>query len=316
MRRHNNLYEQIYNLDNLILAEKKARRGKSKQKGVIEFDKNKNQNLINLSILLQKEEFRTSEYNIFTLYKKKERIIHQLPYYSDRIIHHAVINIIESILVDCFVSNTYNCIKGRGIHKGLNSLRKSLRDKENTKYCLKIDIKKFYPNIDNNILKLLLRKKFKDKRLLSLLDNIIDSTKSVPLGNLLSQYFGNFYLTYFDHWLKEELRVKYIFRYCDDIIILFSNKEYLHNLRVEIQNYLKENLKLILKSNYQIFPVNKRGIDFLGYKSFHNYTRLRKSIKLNYIRMIKKNKNYKSIVSYHGWIMHCEGLNLEKKYLN
>lgn len=193
------MYNKIYNIDNLILAERKARRGKLKQKGVQLFDKNKEDLIINLHHLLINKEYITSEYKIFKLFEKKEREIYQLPYYPDRIVHHAVINIVENIFVDCFTSDTYSCIKKRGIHKCLNNLIEALKDVDNTRYCLKIDIKKFYPNVDNNILKQLLRRKFKDEDLLILLDEIIDSNKGLPIGNLLSQYFGNFYLNYFDH---------------------------------------------------------------------------------------------------------------------
>lgn len=160
-----------------------------------------------------------------------------------------------------------------------------------------------------------MRKKFKDTDLLYLLDNIIDSAEGVPIGNYLSQYFANFYLSYFDHWLKENKKVKHYFRYCDDIVILAKTKEELWILYKEIEEYLESNLKLKVKPNYRIFPVST-GIDFVGYKTFHNYCLLRKSIKLNFIRMIKYNKNDKSIASYNGWLKWCNSINLRNKYLN
>lgn len=302
-------------LDNLILADKKARKGKAKQPGVIEFDKNPKQNLFNLHRLLCYKKYKTSEYDIFFIKEPKEREIFKLPYYPDRIVHHAIMNILEKIFVKMFISNTFNCIKGRGIHKALKTLKKALKDKYNTIYCLKFDIKKFYPNIDNQILKDLLRRKFKDKDLLDLLDEIINSTKGIPIGNYLSQYFANYYLTFFDHWIKENKKVKYYFRYCDDIVILFNNKEYLHALLDEIRIYLKDNLKLDIKENYQIFPVEARGIDFVGYKFYHNYILLRKSIKKRFIRMIRYRDNIKSRGSYKGWLVHCDSINLQNKYL-
>lgn len=224
-------------------------------------------------------------------------------------------NILEPIFIKTFTINTYSCIKGRGIHKGLRDLNLALKDIDNTQYCLKLDIKKFYPNIDHNILKLLLKRKFKDQKLLNLLYEIIDSSKGVPIGNYLSQFFANFYLSYFDHYLKEILKVKYYFRYCDDIVILHNNKQYLHILRCDIQDYLKDNLNLEIKNNYQVFPVSKRGIDFLGYKSYHTHILLRKSIKLRFIKMVKYNKNKKSISSYNGWLSWCNSKNLLNKYL-
>ncbi len=199
MKRIGNLYEKIYSVDNLLLADKKARRGKSSRKEVIEFDKKKYKNISNLHNILKENRYKTSKYELFTLYDPKQREISKLPYYPDRILHHAILNVIEPIFINTFTSNTYNCIKGRGIHKAFYKLKEDLKDVENTKYCLKLDIQKFYPSINNNILKQLLRKKFKDNKLLNLLDEIIDSTNGIPLGNYTSQFLANFYLTYFDH---------------------------------------------------------------------------------------------------------------------
>lgn len=316
MKRYNNLYNKICDIDNLILADKKAKKGKSKKKDVIEFNKNYDLNLLKLNEILINKTYKTSKYHMFNIFEPKQREIYKLPYYPDRIVHHAIMNILEDIFVKTFTSDTYNCIKKRGIYKAFYKLKHILKyDKPNTQYCLKLDIKKFYPNINNEILKLLLRKKFKDNDLLKLLDEIIDSTNGIPIGNYLSQFFSNFYLTYFDHWIKEELKIKYYFRYCDDIIILNNNKEELHIILNKIKNYLNDNLKLEIKSNYQIFKVEDRGINFLGYVFFHNYILLRKSIKLRFIKMIKINKNLKSIGSYNGWLCHANCINLKNKYI-
>lgn len=315
MKRTGNLYQKICSLDNLILAESKARKGKSKHKDIIKFDLNKDNNLLKLHKLLINKSFKNSEYHVFTIFEGKERRIYKLPYYPDRIVHHAIMNILEPLFVSSFTSNTYSCIKGRGIHKGLVDVNNALNDKDNTQYCLKLDISKFYPNVDHDILKQLLRKKFKDKDLLYLLDEIIESAPGLPIGNYLSQFLANFYLTYFDHWIKEELKVKYYFRYCDDLVILSSNKKELHELRIKIQEYLKANLKLKIKSNYQVFPIKDRGLDFLGYKSYHDYILLRKSIKLRFIKMIKYNYNNKSIASYNGWLSWSNSKNLIHKYI-
>lgn len=314
MKRKGYLYDKICSINNLKLADKKARKGKFKQKSIKEFDKNRENNIINLHHLLINKEYKTSEYKIFTIFEKKERVIYQLPY-KDRVVHWAIINILENTFVKSFTADTYSCIKKRGIHKCLKNLTKALKNKEDTKYCLKIDIKKYYPSIKNNILKQLLRKKFKDPDLLDLLDEIINSNEGQPIGNLLSQWFGNFYLTYFDHWLKEELKIKKVFRYCDDIVILGSDKSELRIILNKIKIYLKTNLELEL-SNWQIFPVESRGIDFVGYVSYHDYIFLRDGIKRNFIKMIKYNRNDKSEKSYYGWLKHCNSINLQNKYLN
>lgn len=315
MKRFNNLYSKICNINNLLLAENKARRGKSNREDVKLFDKNKEDLIINLHHILLSKEYTTSDYDIFTLFEGKERIIYKLPYYPDRICHHAIMNILEPIFISCFTKNTYSCIKNRGIHKTLKDIKFSLKDEENTKYCLKLDIKKFYPSINHNILKLLLRRKFKDKDLLVLLDEIIDSAIGLPIGNYLSQFLANFYLTYFDHWLMEEMKVKYYFRYCDDIVIFGSNKQELHKLLDKIIVYLYNNLKLEVKNNYQIFPIEKRGLDFVGYKFYYNYILLRKGIKNRFIKMIKFNNNIRSRASYNGWLSFCNSINLQNKYL-
>jgi retron-type reverse transcriptase len=312
MKRINNLYERICSMENLQLADAVARKGK-KQPAIAAHDLNRDANLIMLQQLLKEKTYRTSEYTTFRIFEPKERIIFRLPYFPDRIAHHAVMNVLEPIFVSAFTADTYSCIKGRGIHAVAASVKNALRDDEGTRYCLKLDIKKFYPSVDHGVLKQQLRKKFKDADLLWLLDGIIDSAEGLPIGNYLSQYLANFYLTYFDHWLKEELRVKYYFRYADDMVILASDKPYLHRILSEIREYLREKLKLTIKENYQVFPVDDRGIDFVGYVFFHTHTLMRKRIKQNFARSLKRGSNPQSIASYKGWASHCDSKNLLKK---
>lgn len=210
MKRLSHLHEKIYSKENLQLADKKARKGKLWQYGVRLHDKNREENIATLHEMLRNKTYRTSDYTKFIIYEPKEREVYRLPYFPDRITHHAVMNILEPIFVSTFTADTYSCIKGRGIHAAVRNLRGALRDEPKTRYCLKIDIKKFYPNINHDILKSLLRRKFKDKDLLWLLDEIIDSADGLPIGNYLSQYLANFYLTYFDHWIKEKWMLKII----------------------------------------------------------------------------------------------------------
>ena len=163
--------------------------------------------------------------------------------------------------------------------------------------------------------------KIKDEELLQLLDEIIDSAEGVPIGNYLSQFFTNLYLAYFDHWIKEILKVIYYFRYCDDITILGSSKEELHEQFLKIQEYLEVNLKLQVKPNWQIYPVEARGIDFVGYVFRHKYTRLRKSIKHNLFVKVSgqaKQFSYKKdrvakIGSYFGWLKYCNSKHFLQK---
>jgi retron-type reverse transcriptase len=225
-------------------------------------------------------------------------------------------NVLEPMFVSTFTADTYSCIKKRGIHAAFYSLKAALKDQQNTTYCLKLDVKKYYPSIDHQVLKDLLRRKIKDQDLLQLLDEIIDSAEGLPIGNYLSQYLANFYLAYFDHWLKEVKKVKYYFRYSDDMVILAPDKESLQKLLSEITIYLRDKLKLQVKDNYQVFPVKDRGIDFVGYVFFHTHILLRKSIKQSFARMLAGHSNPQSTASYKGWTSHCNSKNLLKKLLH
>lgn len=315
MKRHTNIFEKITDIQNLYLADQLASNGKSNTAGVKIHMDNQDMNLLKLQRMLLDKTYRTSKYSVFKVYEPKEREVYRLPYFPDRIAHHAIMNVLEPIFVNTFTTDTYSCIKGMGLHKASRRLATALKNKSETSFCLQIDIKKFYPNVNHSILKVLLRKKFKDKELLWLLDEIIDSADGVPIGNYLSQYFANFYLTYFDHWVKEVLKIKYYYRYADDIVILSNNKSHVHKVLWQVTDYLKENLKLQVKDNYQIYPVESRGIDFLGYVHFHGHTLLRKTIKQKFARKVKKGASKQSISSYLGWLKHANCRNLEKKLI-
>lgn len=327
MKRYGNLYEKIYDIGNLRLAHKKARRGKTHYTEVKMVDSNPDYYLNQIHEMLKNKTYKTSQYEIFTkLDKDKEREIYKLPYFPDRIVHWAIMLQLEDIFMRTFIRDTFAALPGRGIHDALKRLHKFMEDREGTKYCLKLDIKKFFPSINHEILKQLLRKKIKDKDLLWLLDEIIDSVdgeKNIPIGNYLSQYFANFYLAYFDHWIKEQKGVKYYLRYMDDIVILHKDKEFLHQLRKDIEKYLKENLKLEIKENWQVFPTYIRGVDFVGYKSFGNYTLLRKSTAKRFKRKMRKImkkesinfRDFCTIQSYKGWLKWANCYNLSQKYI-
>lgn len=312
MKRIGNLYNDIISIENLNLADQKAQKGKLGQYGVQLHNRNKEAQILQLHKTLKAKKHKTSPYSTFKIYEPKEREIFRLPFFPDRIVHHAIMNKLKPIFVSTFTNDTYSCIEGKGIHAASNNLKKAFKDIQGTTYCLKLDIKKFYPNIDHAILKNLLRKKLKDQDLLTLLDEIIDSAPGVPIGNYLSQYFANFYLTYFDHWIKEQKKVKYYFRYADDMVLLSESKEQLQVFLSEIKEYLNANLKLTLKPNRGVFPT-KLGIDFVGYVHYHGYTLLRKSIKKDFARAIHKKKPQATINSYLGWLIHSDSNHLTKK---
>lgn len=224
-----------------------------------------------------------------------------------------------------------------------------LTDGENTRYCYKIDLHHYYQSINHEVLKQKFRKVFKDPELLWLLDEIADSINTateedlielslsgeievdpntgIPIGNYMSQYSGNFYLSSFDHWVKEELHVKHYYRYMDDVVIFASSKEELHEIHRKVTAYTRDYLHLNIKGNYQIFPTKVRGVDFVGYRFFGEYTLLRKSTAINFKRKMracrKKMENnipptyseWCSFNSYKGWLGNCDSYRLFKKYM-
>jgi len=332
MKRHGNLYEKIYDLENLRLAHHNARKGKGWYTEVKMINEDEDHYLKILQDLLINKTYETSEYQTFTKTDGlKNRLIHKLPYFPDRICQWAILQVIEPILIKNLTKDTYSAIPGRGIHQALNKVGGAIQnDVPGTQYCMKLDVKKYYPSIDHNILKKKYRRIFKDVELLWLLDEIIDSTPGdvgIPIGNYLSQYSGNFYLSSFDHWMKEVKGIKYYYRYMDDIVVLHESKHYLHELRKEIDEYFNNELNLSIKSNWQVFPTFVRGIDFVGYRVFLNFTLLRKSTCKNFKKKLlsiekkrieNKQMNYSewcSVNSYKGWLIHCDGHRLTQKYI-
>lgn len=300
MKRIGNLYGKIISLDNLRLADEKARKGKTNTYGVKVHDKNREKNLLALHEALLTKTFKTSAYDVFTIYEPKERIIYRLPYYPDRIVHHAAMNVLEPLWVRLFTYNTYSCIKGRGIEGCARRVDKIIKSFEGKPlFCLKIDIRKFYPSIRHRVLKRLIRRKIKDKDLLWLLDEIIDSASmddtgrplteadkaldghedahGLPIGNYLSQYLANLCLCYFMHWVNERLaelvkaamglaekpRIECT-EYADDMTFYAEDKAVLREALGQIRSEIEDGLSLKLKGDYQIFPVAKSRHDRHG----------------------------------------------------
>lgn len=352
LKRIGNLYPQIYDIENLRKAFRNAKKGKGWYEEVKIIEADLDYYLYKLQDMLIHKTYHTSEYEIF--YKKegnKTRKIYKLPFFPDRIAQWAILQVIEPYIIKTLIADTYSAIPKRGIHYGLNRIKHDMQtDKENCQFCLKLDFRHYYQSINHEILKQKYRKLFKDKDLLWLLDEIISSVNTCeeddlyeiyvilleedideetgePIGNYLSQYSGNFYLSDFDHWLKEQKHVKYYYRYMDDIVIFGRTKEELRELLQEIRIYVKDNLKLRLKDNYQIFPTYVRGVDFLGYRLFDGYILLRKSTCQNFKRKMNHIKEkidrggelnyseYCSINSYMGWLKHCDSFRLQQKYI-
>ena len=313
-------------MDNLRLAHRNARCGKAHYTAVQEVNANEDKLLRDLQQLLVSKAFHTADYRTRIIYEHKKRLVYILPYYPDRIVQHAAMSILQPIWDALFIHDSYSGIPGKGIHTALNRLDGFLKDTENTKYCLQFDIKSYYPSVNHDILLDRIRRKIKCEDTLWLLEDVIrsvDDDKGIPIGNYLSQYFANVYLDGLDHWLKQQKHVRYYIRYNDDGVILHSSKAFLHGLWREIEQYLDERLKLCLNPKTQVYPVDTRDIDFLGYRTFRSYRLLRKSSAKRFkrkVRHIVDNSEglrpqhiVSSIMSYIGWLQYANCYNLLKK---
>jgi hypothetical protein len=307
-------------MDNIRAAHINGRKGKGHYIEVKMVDSDPDKYLGRIHRMLVNKTFRNSRYKIFIKHGIKDREIYKLPYFPDRIVQHAIMRVLEPIWERSLIRDTYSAIKGRGIHDGVSRMKTFLRDEYGTRYCLKMDVRHFYPSVDHDVMRMVVRKKIKCPGTLWLLDEIIGSAPGIPIGNYLSQYLGNLYLSGFDWWIKGTERVKYYARYCDDIVILHHDKSYLHELRKKCSEYLGRNLRLKIKDNWQVFPVKSRGIDFLGYRFFGQYTLIRKRIANDFKRKVRyiaynyselsHQKIVNRIMSYYGWLKHGNGYNL------
>lgn len=325
------IWERVCSMDNLRLAHENASKGKKWYTEVREIEKNLDYYLYEVQKMLVNRTYYPRPYFKFERRENgKVREIYKSHYFPERIIQWAVLQVISPILLRQFIFDTYSAVPDKGIHLALERVKHAVQtDKVGTAYCLKMDVRKYYPSIDRQVLIDDYRHLFKDEGLLWYLElNINEAPDTgILIGNYLSQFGGNFYLSPFDHWLKEVKGVKYYYRYMDDIVILHDSKEYLHQLKAEIIQYLGEERGLHIKDNYQVFPVADRGIDFVGYRIFPDYTLLRKStasrMKAKMLKIQWKVDNGVPLTysdfccynSYLGWLIHCDGHRLKEKYL-
>ena len=244
MKTYNNFYPEIYSIKNLVLAWKKARKGKTQRDYVIEFEKNLGANLKNLHEELKNETYKPRSLKTFTLRDPKTRKISKSDF-RDRVIHHALCNIIEPIFEKTFIYDSCANRKGKGnlfaIKRFYRFIKKVSRNGKTNGwfncnqikgYCLKADIKHYFQEIDHEILIKIIRKKIKDEKVIWLIQRILENNVSdnsrkigMPLGNLTSQFFANVYLNELDKFVKHTLKEKYYIRYVDDFVLLNSSKE-------------------------------------------------------------------------------------------
>jgi RNA-directed DNA polymerase len=331
MKTHKNLWERFISFENLYLASQKAKNRKRYKPAALEFNYELEANLHNLQSELAAGSYLPGEYRYFKIYEPKERDIYAAPY-RDRVVHHAIVNIIEPLWERSFFFHSYACRVDKGMHRAIDVCQNYLRRND---YVLKCDIKKYFPSIDHEILKTILRSKIKDERFIGLIELMIDSApemespfviypgddlitlmerkKGIPIGNLTSQFFANLYLNELDSWMKHQKKASFFIRYMDDFLVFHNSKHYLSGLKSELHEFLPSlRLSLNIKKS-QIFPA-KNGVAFLGFHIQRNKRRLRKE---NIRRFVRRMKSHQTLYaddmmtlkevqqSLHAWVGHA-----------
>lgn len=329
MKTYKNLYEKICDFENIYSAYLKARKNKRYRVDVLNFSCNLERNLYRIQDELLSRRYKTGNYRMFYVYEPKKRMILSLPF-KDRVVQHAICNIIEPIFDKRFIYDSYACRGDKGIHRGsarLTQFMRRARNKWDRVYCLKCDIKQYFQSINHNILSGILGRTIKCNDTLTLLNGIIRSHnalegKSIPIGNLTSQLFANVYLNELDYYMKQHLKIKLYIRYVDDFIVLNDDKKALRDLKGEVEAFLKRKLRLALNRKSGIAPVD-RGVDFLGYRTWADYKVIRKRSIRNIRRAIRKLKKdgqeageiKKTLASWLGYCSHADTWGLRKKIM-
>ncbi len=306
MKRFDNLFDTICTLENLFIAFYKARKGKRNNANVAKFEANLEYELIQLREELSSQTYQPGKYTTFKIYDPKTRMISAAPF-RDRVIHHALCNIIEPLLDPTLISDTYANRIGKGTHRGINRCQQFIRKFD---YVLKADIRKYFPSIDHKILKTLIAEKIICSKTLTLIKLIIDNSnlqesivdyfsgddlftliqrrKGLPMGNLTSQFLANLYLSPLDHFIKDELSIKGYVRYVDDFVIFHNSKIRLHEVRSQMEHFLAKELRLRVHPNKtQVFPT-KNSVSFLGQRIFKDHKRLKRENVIRFRRRLDK----------------------------
>ncbi|MFQ5627935.1 MAG: reverse transcriptase domain-containing protein [bacterium] len=331
MQTYKNLYPKIYAFENLLCAAKKAQKGKRFQDNVGRFNVNLENELIQFRYELQNKIYLPGAYRTFIIFEPKKRTISAAPY-RDRVVHHALCNIIEPLFEKKFIFDSYANRKGKGTHKAI--LRYQQFCRKNI-YALKCDIRKYFPSIDHEILKSEIRRTIGCRNMLWLIDTIIDGSnaqepvieyftgddlfapferrRGLPIGNLTSQFFANVYLNPLDHFIKEYLCIRCYVRYVDDFVLLGNDKSQLWELKNEIEAFL-ESLRLRLHPNKCQIHRTDRGVTFLGFRVFPEFRLIPRSNIVRVRRRLRKlQEKYGSGEfeladvqrAVHGWIGHA-----------
>ena len=319
-KRYKYLLEQISDIDNIRLAYKKAVKGGNRYTvSHLKFKENLEANLYLIQQQLKNEVYKHGEYHTFKVYEPKERVISSLPF-KDRVVQHAINNIVEPIFEKGFYRTSYACRKNKGTHVGVKSVQASIRKtiKNGPVYYLKMDFSKYFHSINIDILFKEVCRKISDKRVVALLRGFAGDFKTgIPIGNLLSQLFANIYGHIFDRFVKTKLRMKNYFRYMDDTVIVCNSKSEL----VSIQRKLSLFSRLYMKLKFSKWYINalSKPLNFLGYRITDNYKLIRKDSVIRAKRKIKKHllqedleKLKMFLASWGGHLISADSWNLVK----
>lgn len=325
-KRIGNIWKELISYDNIKLAYHNARKGKTHRPDVQEVDRNPEYYIREVQRLLKEKEFHSSEYRMFQIHEKgKTRDVADLPFFPDRIVHWALILVLHNMIMNNLIPQTYAALPGRGAHQAVGQVKKALKD-DRALYYLKIDIRKYFPSIDKEVLMQKLEKRIKDRDVLQLCEVIIYeyAEEGIPIGNYTSQYFANFYLSDLDHYMKERFHCQWYFRYMDDIVIIGWDKKWLRRCLHRIREIIAP-WGLTIKPNWCIRPTTE-GIDFVGYVSYrkegHVYVLLRKRTKVRMQRACRRirtkilegeeldDHDRGTVASYYGCLKWCNGYHL------
>ena len=325
-----NQYDLKLTYDNLMKAHLESRKGKNIRKEIILFNLKQEEYIMWLYEKLKTGTYKHSGYTTFYVTEPKVRLIEK-SIYMDRIVHRWYVdNFMKEYFVKSFISTSYACLENKGMHKACIDVQNTMKHCKkiwNNYYIIKMDVAKYFQNIDKTILYNILHKKIKDTKLLWLTKEILYSNgkeKGLPIGNYTSQCFANIYLNELDQYAKNKMKLKYYYRYMDDIVVMVkSKKEAIQKLQL-IREFLEKNLKLELNSKTQIFK-SAQGVNFCGYKINEYRLKIRTKGKKKLKEKIKKLKYqiktnqlstkeaYKYLAGHLGYIDIANVKNLKEK---
>jgi len=298
MKRIGKLFDKTFSRENLYQAYLDARKGKRKKCACFLFEINLGANLEELYQKIHSNNYKPEPYFKFYVYEPKKRIIYA-PAFKDIVVQHAIYRMIYSIFDKTFIDTSFACREGYGTHRASKYTQKALRQYDKNLYTLKLDVKKYFYSMDRKILKKLIERKIKDKRFVDMMMEfaIYENPVGIPIGNLLSQIYALIYLNPLDHYIKRTLKIKHYVRYVDDFILIGLTRDKCLEYKSKIIAFLKNNLSLILSKS--IIQKIKRGVNFVGYRTWKNYKLIRKYSLYKFKKCVKK-VELQSIVSLLG----------------